>query len=148
MVSMNGFDATTVEPSRPFEPLPAGDYTCAIVNSELKKSGKGDDMLSLELEVVDGEHRGRKLFDNLMRSHSNPQVVHIADEKLSALCHATNVLRPQDSTQLHNIPVTVAVKCKRRKDNGEWSNEVGGYKARTRPAASQPADQPQAAPWQ
>lgn len=144
----NGFDATTIEPSKPLEPLPNGDYTCVLTGSELKKSGKGDDMLSLELQVIDGEHKGRKLFDNLMRSHSNPQVVHIANEKLSALCHATGVLRPQDSTELHNLPITVTVKCKRRQDNGDWSNEVAGYKARDQRGASQPAAQTQSAPWQ
>lgn len=146
MVAMNGFDASTVEPSRPLEPLPAGDYTCAITQSELKKSNGGDDMLAIELQVLDGEHKGRKLFDRFMRSHSNPQVVRIADEKLSALCHATNVLRPQDSAQLHNLPMTVTVKCVKRKDNGDWTNEVAGYKARDKPAG-QPAAQAQPAPW-
>jgi hypothetical protein len=75
MVAMNGFDASAVEPSRPLEPLPAGDYICAIVQSELKKSNGGDDMLAIELQVLEGQHKGCKLFDRCMRSHSNPQVV-------------------------------------------------------------------------
>jgi len=144
----NGFDATAVEPQKAFEPLPAGDYLCVITNSEMKPTKKGDGQyLEVQLEVLDGPHKGRRLFDRFNLQNPNPQAVEIARRQFSGLCHAVNVMRVQDSCQLHNIPCVVQVKCKKRDDNGEWSNEVGGYKAKsTTPAATAPAAGG-AAPW-
>jgi hypothetical protein len=59
-------------------------------------------------------------------------------------------MEPKDSADLHNLPLEIAVKCKRNKETGDLTNEVKGYAtkgASTNPAA--PASQKNdAAPWQ
>jgi hypothetical protein len=50
--------------------------------------------------------------------------VQIARAELSAICRAVGVMAPKDSVELHNLPVTVHVRCKKRQDTGEIGNEV------------------------
>mgnify|MGYP002783773078 CR=1 FL=1 len=128
MASLNGFNANEVDPNVAFEPLPPGEYLAVVVASEMKptKNGAGE-YLQLELEVIDGPHKGRKVWDRLMLKHSNSQTVAIAKGTLSALCRAVGVLVPRDSSELHNLPVVVKVACKKRDDTGEVGNVVKGY---------------------
>ena len=60
------FDASTVEPNIPFEVLSPGKYLAQIVASEMRatKDGAGQ-YLNLELDILDGQYSGRKLFDRL-----------------------------------------------------------------------------------
>ena len=152
MATLN-FNANEVEPNVPFEPLPAGNYLAEITASEMKatKSGNGS-YLELEFTVVDGPHKGQKTWDRLCLDHPNPKTVRIARGSLSAICRAVGTLQPMDSTELHNLPLIVKVKCKTRDDNGEITNEIKGYAKRETAAVVQPAPQTQAgpttAPWE
>ena len=150
MANMNGFDANTVEPTTPFDPVPAGKYLAAITSSQVKPAKSGDgSFLELELTILDGACKGRKVWDRLCLVHKNPQTVKIARATLSALCRAAGVMQPKDSVELHNLPVIVTVKCKKRDDTGELANEVKGY-ARKEAAAGQPPQAPAAdntPPW-
>lgn len=145
----NGFDASTVEPDAGFEPIPDGEYVAIISASEMKptKSGNGS-YLQAKIEIVDGPHKGRVLFDRFNLQNPNQQAVNIAMRQFSALCHAVNVIKVQDSCQLHNIPFIAKVKCKKRADNGEWTNEIGGYKAKTAQSSAPQQQAAGAAPWQ
>ena len=53
--------------------------------------------------------------------------VQIAQTELSAICRAVGVLAPNDSVELHNLPLVISVKCKKRDDTGDVTNEVKGY---------------------
>jgi hypothetical protein len=73
--------------------------------------------------------------------------VQIARGELSAICRAVGVMAPNDSVELHNLPFLVTVKCKKREDTGEMTNEVKGY-AKKEAAAGQPQQAAtQAPPW-
>lgn len=128
MANLNGFDASTVEPSSTFDPLPAGKYMAAITGTEMKptKDGAGS-YLNVELTILDGPYKDRKVWDRLCLNHPNVQTVKIARGNLSALCRAVGVMQPRDSVELHNIPLVVTVKVKKREDTGEPANEVRGY---------------------
>ena len=144
------FNAANVEPATEYEPLPAGKYLAEITASEMKatKSGNGT-YLELEFTVLDGDCRGRKVWDRLCLSHPNNLTQKIAQGKLSAICRAVGVMQPRDSAELHNLPLVVTVKCKNRKDTGEITNEIKGY-ARRESAAGQPQQAPvtdNTAPW-
>ncbi len=142
MADLNGFNANEVEPNAPFEPLPAGKYLAAIVASEIKPTKKGDgNYLQFEFEVLDGDCKGRKVWDRLCINHPNEMTQRIARGNLSAICRAVGVMQPRDSVELHNLPLVVSVRCKKREDNGEITNEVKGYETK---AAAQ--GQPQQAP--
>jgi hypothetical protein len=147
MASLSGFNAAEVEPSKGFDPIPAGKYPAMIVNSEMKPTQAGTgEYLKLEFEVLDGEFKGRKLFVNLNLENPNEQAVQIARAELSAICRAVNVLTPKDSVELHNLPLTIKVGIEKRKDTNELQNRVKGYEGKdaAKPAVS--AGGP--APWQ
>ena len=145
MANLNGFNANEVEPTAPFEPLPAGKYLAAITASETKATKKGDgSYLQLEFTVLDGDCKGRKVWDRLCINHPNDLTQKIARGNLSAICRAVGVMQPGDSVELHNLPVVITVKCKKRQDNGEIANEIKGYSSRAA-AKEAPQGQPQQA---
>ena len=144
------FDATDVAPSAPIEALPAGTYECVITDSEMQptKAGNGQ-FLKFTFEVVSGEFAGRKLWARLNLDNPSKTAVEIARAELSAICHAVGVLTPQDSSELHNLPLLVTVKV-RQLETGPV-NDIKGYAAVSRTPASAPAAKPAApgvAPWQ
>jgi hypothetical protein len=128
MANLNGFDARTVDPNADFEPIPAGKYVAAITESELKetKSGSGQ-YLQLTFTVLEGEYKNRVLWARLNLDNPNATAVKIARAELSAICHAIGVLAPKDSVELHNLPLLITVKLKKRQDTGELTNEIKGY---------------------
>lgn len=129
-MSQLNFNAATVEPSAALEPLPTGWYTMQIVGSDMKPTARGDgSYLELELQVIDGEFQGRKVFDRLNLNNPNPTAVEIANRTLSAICHATNVIQVNDSTELHNKPMEVRVTVKAAEGDYDASNNVKGYRA-------------------
>jgi len=142
MADLNGFNANEVEPTTSFDPLPAGKYLAAITASQMKPTKKGDgSYLEMELTVLEGDCKDRKVWDRLCLNHPNPQTVRIARGNLSAVCRAVGVMQPKDSVELHNIPMLITVKVKKREDTGELTNEVKGY-ARKDSAAGQTPQAP------
>jgi len=131
MPSLRGFDASQVEPSTAFDPIPAGKYLAAIIDSKFKptKSGKGE-YLELTFQVLEGEFKGRQLWARLNLKNPNAQTVRIARAELSAICRAVDVITPNDTTDLHNLPLVVTVRCKKRQDTGEITNELRGFAKR------------------
>src|SRR5262245_6505451 len=105
MADLSGFDAAKVEPTNLLDPLPAGKYPAVITESEMKpnKAGTGS-YLQLTFEVLDGAFKGRKLWSRLNLDNPNAQAVQIAKAELSALCRAVNVMAPNDSADLHDLP--------------------------------------------
>jgi hypothetical protein len=128
MANLNGFNAHDVEPNSSFEPIPAGKYLAAITASETKqtKSGNGS-YLELTFSILDGDYKGRQLWSRLNLENPNATAVKIAQGDLSAICRAVNVMKPNDSVDLHNLPLVISVKLKKRSDSDELSNEIRGY---------------------
>ena len=143
MANLNGFNATEVEPTTSFEPLPAGKYLAAITESEMKptKSGSGS-YLQLTFTILEGEYKNRVLWARLNLNNPNATAVKIARSELSAICHAVGVMQPRDSVDLHNLPLVITVKLKKRDDTGELTNEIKGYARKD--AAGANGQQPQA----
>jgi hypothetical protein len=139
MANLNGFDADNVDPATDFDPLPAGKYLAIITASEMKKTKSGSGhYLELTFQVVEGEYKNRMLWSRLNLDNPNRQTVQIAQGELSAICRAVGVMQPKDSIELHNLPLLVTVKCKKRDDTGDVVNEIRGYaKKEVAPGASQ-----------
>jgi len=157
MATIN-FNANEVEPSVGFEAIPAGKYQAVIVDSDMKpnKAGTGE-YLQLEFEIIEGEFKNRKVWTRLNLNNPNPDAVRMARADLSAICHAVNVIQPGDSVELHNLPLTITVKCRKTPD-GDIVNEIKGYAAKEATSgnaaapATSAAQQPQgtapsAPPW-
>lgn len=111
-----------------YDALPAGWYKVAVVESESKPTSTGDgEYLKLVFEVLEGKYAGRKIFQNLCTTHSNPITVRIAMANLKKLDQACGT-HAQDSTEFHNIPVMVRLAVSIRSDTGDEQNDVKAYK--------------------
>ena len=128
MAYLHNFDANTVDPASSFDPIPAGKYIAAITESEMKptKNGNGH-YLELTFDILDGQYKGRNVWARLNLDNPNATAVQIARGELSAICRAVGVIQPQDSIELHNLPLSIKVTCKKREDTGEITNEIKGY---------------------
>jgi Protein of unknown function (DUF669) len=150
MADLRGFDANTVEPSKTYEAIPAGKYLAAISESEMKptKSGNGS-YLQLAFQILEGEFKNRVLWARLNLDNPNATAVQIAQAELSAICRAVNVLAPNDSVDLHSLPLVITVKCKKRADTGEITNEIKGFDKResTPPPAAAAMGTNSTPPW-
>lgn len=147
MADLQNYVDTTIEPGNDFEPIPNGWYLAQIIDSEMKPPASGDGMmLVLKWEILDGNYKGRILFDNLCLQHTNPQTVKLAQKALAGIRHATGVLQPKDSVELHNIPVMVKVVVYKDKRD-EMKNDIRDYKKRE-PAGQAPQANNNAKPWQ
>jgi len=138
MVKLNNYNADEVEPAGSFDPLPAGEYTVVIEDTDEKdnKAGTGS-YLKVVYNVVEGEYQGRKLFENLNlhfddveENEKHATAVKIANGKLRSICFAVGNHVPQDTEELHNIPFIVIVGLKKGNDDyPEPQNIIRKYKA-------------------
>jgi len=146
LANLNNFNANQIEPTSDFEPIPAGKYLAIITESELKptKSGSGS-YLQLTFQILEGEYKGRFLWSRLNLHNANATAVQIAQAELSAICRAVGVLTPNDSVELHNLPLVINVKCRKREDSGDITNEIKGY-AKPAAATAQPQQANHATP--
>ncbi len=131
MASLAGFDASAVDPQSAFEPIPAGKYLALISESEMKptKTGSGQYLQFTFVILDNGPSSGRRLWARLNLQNSNRTAEDIAQRELSAICRAVDVLRPQDSADLHNIPLAIIVGMERNKETGELTNRIKGYES-------------------
>jgi Protein of unknown function (DUF669) len=146
------FDATTVEPQGDYTPIAPGEYKVQIIASEMVATASGNgQMLKLEIEIVEGEEAGRKLFDRLNLINPNDKAVEIATRTLSAICHAVGVLAVEDSEQLHFKPMIAVVKVDPPRTVGDKeygaSNGIKTYKPLTAAGAAQATEPAKASPF-
>jgi hypothetical protein len=146
MPSLQGFDANTVEPTVAPEPIPAGKYLAMIIESAMKpnKAGTGQ-YLELTFQILEGDFKGRQLWARLNLINPSETAMKIAQGELSAICRAVGVMTPGDSVELHNLPLLIKVRCKKRKDVDEIANEIRGYEKRDA-AGGKPQQAPTSTP--
>jgi len=148
MANLNGFNANDVDPATDFEPIPAGKYLAVITDSEMKptKSGSGH-YLELTFQVIDGPCKNRLLWSRLNLDNPNELAVQIARGELSAICRAIGVMQPKDSLELHNLPLQITVKCKKREDTGDLVNEIKGYAKKEAASGAPQQETTNTPPW-
>ena len=168
--NLSGFDASQVPEQQEFAAVPAGQYVAIATASAFKptKNGQGE-FLQFDFEIIDGEFKGRKLWARLNLRNRNATAVDIAQRELGAICRAVGVIKPNDSAELHNRPITLTVDVE-LDDRNRQSNIIKKYEpagvaapiayqpapvAPTAPPVAQPqayapqqtAPAPAAAPW-
>jgi len=121
-------NAAEIEPMGAYTPIPIDDYLSMIVASEKKdtKSGTGS-YLNLTFEIIDGEYKGRRVFDTLNLVNSNTQTVEIAQRRLSAIQRCVGVIHLRDSNELHNIPLVISVGIKPADGQYAAKNIIRGF---------------------
>lgn len=122
------FDATVYdEPvtKSSFDPLPPGDYTAIIVDSDMKdtKAGTGK-YIELTINIVEGEYEGRRLWERLNVYNPSEQAERIARSQLNNLSNAVGKPGASDTESLHDIPFIISLDIDRRDTT---RNKVMGY---------------------
>lgn len=151
MANLGHFDPNTVEPAQDFDPIPSGEYVAIITDSDLKhtKNGAGQ-YLELAHQIIDGEFKGRLVWARLNIQNSNEIAQRIAQQQLSAICHAIGLTQAiSDSEQLHNRPLVIRVAYLPADDAKGYraKNDIKAWKALDNPApAAAAAAKPPAAP--
>ena len=139
-MELNGFDANNVDPAESREPIPAGWYKAVITGSEEKPTkAQTGSYLQMTVEVIDGEHAGRKAFERLNLNNPNATAVEIAQRTLSSICRAVNVMTPRQSADLHDKPFMVKIKVKPAANGYDASNEIAEYAEVGKSSAPAPA---------
>lgn len=123
------FNANEYEPQGTFDPIPAGWYMVQAKKAELKptKNGAGT-LLNIQMEVCDGEYKGRIIFERINYLNSNAQAQAIGRSTLSALCHCTGVYNITDPAQLCGIPLQARVVIQPAREQYEASNAIKQYR--------------------
>ena len=153
-MDLNGFNALEIEPATSYEPLPADWYKVVITDTEEKptKAMTGS-YLQLTIEVIDGQHAGRKVFDRLNLKNPNSVAVEIAQRSLSSICRSIGVNNPKDSMELRDKPLMVKLAVKAADGQYGASNDIkeyaaaGGATASPAPAAAAASGGTATPPW-
>lgn len=104
------FDSSTVPEREEFTPVPPGVYTAMVVASEVKETKAGGQMIVLELDIQDGEHAGRKLFERLNIKNDNAKAVEIAFRTLGEIVKAVGKTTIKDTEELHHKRIHIDVR--------------------------------------
>jgi len=123
--------AEVPEDDRSFEPLPAGDYTMQIIDSEIKptKSGEGQQLV-LTIEVIEGPLSNRRVWDRLNIRNQSADAQRIAQRSLADLCLAVGITSLKNSEDLHFKPFTGKVAIRVDKSGQYGPQNTVRYKAR------------------
>ncbi len=141
-----------------FEVIPAGFYQAVIVESggrpenELTcpdglvatKNGKGR-YLPLRFEIIEGEMKGRQLTRCFNMENVNPLTVQIAQKDMRDLLtaigwdFAAKPFGPDETNEIHMIPLTIQVTVENDKQSGEMRNNIKRFQARRIPGLTSPA---------
>lgn len=98
--------------SMDFEPIPAGHYKAHIVETEVKdtKSGNGGKILLVTWELLEGNHKGRRLLGNFNIINPSADAERIGQGQLSALSKALGYpCIPPKRAKLLNRPHLIKV---------------------------------------
>jgi hypothetical protein len=157
MATFDNFDANTTPQQTEFKPLPDGQYLAVIIDSKEKPTknaqrfGDGsfsESFIEFTFQIVEGEFQGRRVWTRLNLKNKSEQAQAIARSELSSICHAVNVMRPRDSLELHNLPLVISVKCKKRHDSDELTNVIKGYAKKETLTQKAPTANQATPPWQ
>jgi hypothetical protein len=138
--------------SRDYSPLPKGSYEAMVIDSAIKATKSGDGQyIELTIQIISGDHSGRRLWERLNISNPNKQTEEIASKALGQLCVAVGVDDMEDTEQLHDMPFIVELDIDRKDPT---RNKIWAYKgieglpkvAAAKPAAAA-APAKSARPW-
>ena len=117
------FNASNVDTTDNFAPIPEGVYRALVASAEERPTkASGGLGLNVQYEVVEGTHKGRKLFHWINLRNNNKTAEEIGHKELARLCLATNVPQPRSPAEFCGKLIQVSVKVTER--DGEKRNEI------------------------
>src|SRR5262245_57177872 len=67
------------------EPLPDGDYNVTVQKAQATTASTGSPMIKTTFVVEDGDHAGRKVFNNFVLTMDNPAALSFFFQHMAAL---------------------------------------------------------------
>jgi len=99
------------------------------------KDGSGT-YLGLEMEIVEGNLKGSRLWLNLNLDNPNPRAVDFAKRDFERVKRATGVRHPSHESELLDIPFYLEIN--NVKKNGQWEQKFAKYISSAEYAGSTP----------
>lgn len=106
-----------------YSPVPAGDYEIMITEVKEMQSKEGKAYVTLVSEIVKGEYKGRKIFDNLYITSENPKAVNIAKKKLNDIAKALDLVVIKEEGDIKHKMINVSLYIDK-----DQKNQVREYK--------------------
>src|SRR5262249_27049802 len=110
-----------LKPAADLKPIPAGDYRSSIIDGALFNAKSGTTGYKLTLEVLEGEHAGRRVWHDVWLSEA---AISLAKRDLGKLGVTSLEQLEQHLPEGVIIDARVAL---RRGDNGEEFNRVARF---------------------
>jgi Protein of unknown function (DUF669). len=126
-----GWDTESVAPAKPRGPLPNGTYTVEIIETMTKKTRAGGQMVTFVFEVLEGEFRGRRVYENLNVCNANVNVQARARADVSAIIAACGLRKATNPDELLRTPMTIKLAQRKNKESGDMEQTVLGYEIAT-----------------
>jgi hypothetical protein len=107
--------------------IPANWYPIIFVKSETKQTKSGGEMLVLEAEVLEGQYKKRKVFEQLNLKNPSSQAEQIAHKTLASICKSIGIIHPRGSEELHMKPMMAKVTIQPETDEYPAQNKIKAY---------------------
>lgn len=128
MSLISGFDATQVPPSAGFDLIPEGTYVAEIIKSEEKETQDGTGKyVALTWQISEGPFEKRRVWVNLNLQNRKEEAVKIARAELSAICHAIEVVKPQNAEQMLYRRCRIKIAHRKNKQSGAMEARISKY---------------------
>lgn len=124
------FKASDHEPaSMGFDLLPDGDYDACITSSEsMIAKSSGNEYVKLTFQILEGQYKNRLIWHNLILTAGSIEGQKKVDGIFTSLCNACGIDAVEDTSELHDIPITIKVKIEKGKDGYDDSNRITAFK--------------------
>jgi uncharacterized protein DUF669 len=112
------FDPSAHEGTGDLECMPAGWYLAQIVENEVRDAANGNGTYLLAVfEILEGEYRGHKVYQNVTLQNQSQQAVEIGQRLLTDIYTAVGITTPtKDIHVMLFKPVKARLGIKRDKD--------------------------------
>ena len=101
---MPKIDFSNVDDVQDFSPLPDGKYLCQLSGIEEATTQNGDEMWKLRFEVVQEDHIGRLIFDNMVFSEA-------ALKRVKLICVCRQTILEYSAGMIHTLPGAIFSHC-------------------------------------
>lgn len=124
---------SVVKAADDLKPIPSGEYRCRLANGELFTAKSGTPGFKLTLEVLDGDHAGRRVWHDVWLSEA---ALAMAKRDLTKLGieHPSQLERPLPD----GIIVAARVALRRSEDGAEFNRVVRFDVVAVEPPAPEP----------
>jgi hypothetical protein len=112
------FDPSQYEGTTDLVPIPPGWQSAQIVEASCKEAlnNSSSTYVLAVFEIIEGEHKGRKIFQNVTLTNQNQQAVEIGQRLPTDICNALEIGPLKNLEVLQYKPLKVRVGIKRDKD--------------------------------